>query len=151
MRLPRSTSVTTSLRHSCDPKVRVIYRDWPIFGEASIAAAKVAIASKWQGKHAAVHDALMVTPRPLDEAAIKAAAIKAGADWPRLQADLKAHHGEIEALLARNNDQAESLGLQGTPAFIIGNYLVEGGMDLAGLRAAVAKVRARPVKGSDGS
>ena len=62
-----------------------------------------------------------------------------------------AHHGEIEALLARNNDQAESLGLQGTPAFIIGNYLVEGGMDLAGLRAAVAKVRARPVKGSDGS
>lgn len=132
-----------------DPKVRLIYRDWPIFGDASVAAAKVAIASTWQGKHAAVHAALMNTPRPLSDSAIKTAAINAGADWPRLQADLKAHRGEIDALLERNSDQAEALGLQGTPAFIVGDYLVEGGMDLAALKAAVAKVRAGPAKSAN--
>lgn len=127
-----------------DKKVRIIYRDWPIFGDASVAAARVAIASQWQGKHAAVHDALMRGPRPLDDASIKAAALKAGVDWNRLQKDLKSRGGEIDALLDRNNEQAEALGLQGTPAFIIGNYLMEGGTDLAGLKEAVHKARTQP-------
>jgi protein-disulfide isomerase len=133
-----------------DHQVRLIYRDWPIFGAASVAAAKVAIASTWQGKHAAVHDALMNTPRPLNDAAIKGAAIKAGADWARLQGDLKAHGAEIDALLERNNAQAESLGLQGTPAFIINDYLVDGALDLAGLKGAVAKARSQPGKAPAG-
>lgn len=127
-----------------DKKIRLIYRDWPIFGEQSVAAARVAIASKYQGKHSAVHDALMKAPRPLSEQSIRAAVTKAGADWARLQADMKKNAAEIDALLKRNNEQAEALGLQGTPAFIIGNYLSEGGMDYAGLQAAVREARAKP-------
>lgn len=127
-----------------DKKIRIIYRDWPIFGDASVAAARVAIASNYQGKHAALHDALMKTPRPLTDRSIKAAVVKAGANWARLQADLKSKSAEIDALLARNNDQAEALGLQGTPAFIIGNYLTEGGMDYARLKAAVHEARTKP-------
>ncbi|RIX27434.1 DsbA family protein [Sphingomonas edaphi] len=129
---------------AADRKVRIIYRDWPIFGDASVAAARVAIASQWQGKHAAVHDALMNTPRPMDEAAIKSAATKAGVNWSRLQADMKTRKAEIDALLERNNEQAEALGLQGTPAFLVGNYLVEGGLDYEGLKAAVHKARTTP-------
>lgn len=127
-----------------DKKVRIIYRDWPVFGDASVAAARVALASKYQGKHAAVHDALMNTSRPMNDAAIKAAAIKAGVNWTRLEADLKANRGEIDGLLQRNNEQAEALGLRGTPAFLVGNFLVEGAMDYAGLKDAVAKARANP-------
>lgn len=129
---------------AADKKVRIIYRDWPIFGDASAAAARVALASKYQGKHAAVHDALMNTPRPMSDAAIKAAAIKAGVNWSRLEADMKAHQDEIDGLLQRNNEQAEALGLQGTPAFLIGNFLVPGGMDYRGLKDAVAEARANP-------
>ncbi|MDV3256920.1 MAG: DsbA family protein [Sphingomonas sp.] len=129
---------------AADKKVRIIYRDWPIFGDASVAAARVAIASQWQGKHAAVHDRLMNTPRPMDDAAIKNAAIKAGVNWNRLQADLKARKAEIDELLDRNGKQAEALGLQGTPAFLIGNYLVEGGLDYEALKAAVHKARTTP-------
>ena len=129
---------------AADKKIRIIYRDWPIFGEQSVAAARVAIASNYQGKHAAVHDALMKTPRPLSDQSIRAAVTKAGADWTRLQADLKKNAAEIDALLERNNEQAESLGLQGTPAFIIGNYLSEGGLDYDGLKAAVHEARTKP-------
>ena len=124
-----------------DRKVRIIYRDWPIFGPASERAARLAIASQWQDKHSAFHDALMTTTQPLSEAKIRAAAKKSGVDWPRLEADQKVHSANIEALLKRNADQAEQLGLEGTPGFIIGNVQSFGGMSVVELRAAVSKAR----------
>ena len=124
-----------------DKKVRIIFRDWPIFGPASERAARVAIASQWQGKHTQFHDALMTVARPLTEVKIKVAAKKAGVDWPRLEKDLKMHALDIEALLERNDDQAQSLGLEGTPGFIIGNVQSFGGMDLPALRKAVERAR----------
>jgi protein-disulfide isomerase len=83
----------------------------------------------------------MLTARPLTENAMRAAAKKAGVNWTRLMADLKTHSGEIEALLKRNADQAERLGLEGTPGFIIGNVQSFGGMDLKQFRAAVHRSR----------
>lgn len=124
-----------------DKKVRVIFRDWPIFGAASEQAARVAIASQWQGKHTKFHDALMTVASPLTEVKIKAAAKKAGVDWPRLEKDLKMHSLDIEALLERNDDQAQELGLEGTPEFIIGNVQSFGGMDLPALSKAVGRAR----------
>lgn len=124
-----------------DRKVRVIFRDWPIFGPASERAARLAIASQWQGKHRAFHDALMTLPQPLDEAKIKAAARNSRVDWPRLMIDLKRHDSDIVALLKRNADQAEQLGLEGTPGFIIGHVQSFGGMSLAQFRDAVRVAR----------
>lgn len=51
-----------------DPKVRIVYRDWPIFGPVSREAAKAAIASQWQGRHAAFDEALLNSPGKLDSA-----------------------------------------------------------------------------------
>lgn len=124
-----------------DHKIRVIFRDWPIFGRASEHAALIAVASKFQGKYLAVHDALMETPLPLTEAKIEAAAKKAGADWGRIQKDIATHTDEIADLLARNDAQAQMLGLEGTPGFIIGNVQSFGGMTLKQLRASVAQAR----------
>ena len=124
-----------------DRKVRVIFRDWPIFGPASERAARLAIASQWQGKHSLFHDALMTMPQPLDEAKIKAAAKLSGIDWPRLMIDLKRHASDIDALLKRNADQAEQLGLEGTPGFIIGHVQSFGLMSLTQFRDAVRIAR----------
>ena len=124
-----------------DKKVRILYRDWPIFGPASEQAARLAIASKWQDRHAQFHDALMLSPGKLNDAAIRAAAKKAGVNWERLQSDLKSHSTEIEALLERNDEQANALGLDGTPGFIIGETYVPGGVDLIGLKELVAEAR----------
>lgn len=131
-----------------DKKVRVIFRDWPIFGPASEAAALAAIASKYQGKYVAMHDALMETPLPLNQDKIKAAARKAGVDWARLQKDMGAHADEIEDLFQRNDKQAQLLGLEGTPGFIIGNVQSFGGMDLPKFEKAVARARREAAKKS---
>lgn len=124
-----------------DKKVRVIFRDWPIFGPASEKAARLALASKYQGKYLAFHNALFEMPRPLDEVKMQAAARRAGVDWAQLERDLKTHSGDIEDLLARNNEQAETLGLEGTPGFIIGHTQTFGAMTLDHLQANVRQAR----------
>lgn len=127
-----------------DPKVRLVYRDWPIFGEASIEAARLAVASQWQGRHAAFHQALMTSQGKLDSAGIRAAATRAKIDWPRLQRDLKLHSAEIDALLARTNAIANAIGINGTPVLILGSQVVPGAIDAATLRRLVTAARAKP-------
>lgn len=124
-----------------DKKVRVIFRDWPIFGPKSEAAALIAIAAKYQGKYLEVHDALMEAPLPLDTQKIEAAARKAGADWDRLQKDMAANTDEILDLFHRNDEQAQMIGLEGTPGFLIGNVQFFGGMTLEQFETAVANAR----------
>ncbi|MBR0551666.1 DsbA family protein [Stakelama marina] len=127
-----------------DKKVRVVYHDWPIFGAPSVEAAKLAIASQWQGKHKAFDDALMQIQGKLSSEKIRAAADKAGVNWNRLQADLKKHSSEIDGLLARTGQQAAMMGLSGTPAVLIGPYLVPGALDYDQLVKAVALARKYP-------
>ncbi|MFZ5707541.1 MAG: DsbA family protein [Pseudomonadota bacterium] len=127
-----------------DPKVRLLYRDWPIFGGASTEAARAAIAAEFQGRHTAFNEALMAAQGKLDSAAIRTAANRAGVDWTRLQKDLTARRQDIDALLGRSDRYARMLGLTGTPGLLIGPYLLPGAVGVAELRKVVAAVRARP-------
>ncbi|MEG8029996.1 DsbA family protein [Sphingomonas aerolata] len=129
---------------AADPKVRIVYRDWPIFGPASREAARAAIASQWQGKHAAFNEALLTSPARLDSAGVRAAAAKAKVDWSRLQRDLKTRGAEVDALLARTNAIAQAIGFNGTPALIVGSQVVAGAVDLPTLRRLVATARSKP-------
>lgn len=126
-----------------DSKVRLVYRDWPIFGTMSVRASRLAIASQYQGRHAQFHDALMRTKGKLDEAALKAAARTARVDWKRLEADLVANGAKIDALLAQSRSQADALELEGTPGLVIGSYIVPGAMNVTGLLSTIGKVRAQ--------
>jgi protein-disulfide isomerase len=129
-----------------DKKVRIIFRDIPVFGPASEKAARVAIAAKYQNKYLAVHQALLQASRPLDDQKIEAAVKKAGADWTRLQADLKRHSTDIEDLIDRNMIQAEMLGFNGTPGFIIGSTLGFGAIKLGPIKKVIAETRAKQAK-----
>ena len=124
-----------------DPGVAVIYKDWPIFGQASREAAKVALAAQHQGRYAAVHQAFMSTRGALTDERIRSAAISAGVDWPRLVRDRTEHAASIEAQLGRHSLQAFSLGLEGTPGYLVGPYLVRSGLDDRALARTVKAAR----------
>lgn len=126
-----------------DKRVRVIYRDVPIFGPRSEQAAKLAIASRYQGRHDAFHHALMTQKLPLDEPAIRNAANKAGVDWARLQKDAAAHSTEIAAQITRNLALHDAAGIAGTPAFIVNDSLADGALDYNGLKGEIADARAK--------
>ncbi|MBS0541465.1 MAG: thioredoxin domain-containing protein, partial [Proteobacteria bacterium] len=73
---------------AADGKVRLIYKDLPILGEASKIAAVAALASMKQGKHDAFHDALMTNSAKLDAERIFEIAASVGIDVDRLKADM---------------------------------------------------------------
>ena len=127
-----------------DAGIRVVYKDWPIFGAGSTAAARIALAAKWQGKYEVVHNALLDSPlRQGGADQIKELAVKAGADGTMLDEALKTHSREIDAVLARTEKQANKLGAPGTPVFLIGPFLFEKALDLEGFKKAVADARAK--------
>jgi protein-disulfide isomerase len=107
--------------------VRIVYKDWPVFGAASERAARIAIASSFQGIYPLVHDRLM-SGRADSEDALRNAVQQSGGDWRRLQGDLASKQTLISAELARNRRQAFELGLPGTPGYLIGPILVRGAL-----------------------
>lgn len=126
-----------------DPQIRLVMKEWPVFGGPSIEAARVALASAWQGKYAAVHEALFAAPMPLDTASIRQAARQAGVDMDRLDRDMAARGGELDRMLADNQAAAHALRLQGTPTFVIGATVVPGALSLDDLKGVIASARAK--------
>lgn len=128
-----------------DRRLAVIHKDWPIFGEVSEYAARVALAANYQGRYEAVHRAFLLSPTRLsDKAMIDTVAKQAGADPARLAQDLKTHSRAIDAVLARNAREATLLQLQGTPGLVINGYLFPGALTDDQLKMLVQKVRTAP-------
>ncbi|MDV2987821.1 UNVERIFIED_CONTAM: DsbA family protein, partial [Methylobacteriaceae bacterium AG10] len=125
-----------------DGRIRLVHKDWPILGDASVYGAQLALAAKYQGRYDEVHRALMGIPgRKIPKERMLEAVAASGVDVARLEEDRKAHQAEIAALLQRNLDQADALGLQGTPVFLIGQLKVAAALDYDGFRQAVAQAR----------
>jgi protein-disulfide isomerase len=124
-----------------DPKVAVVYKDWPILGPVSVFAASSALAAGWQGKYLVAHDALLSGPRLAQNDQVDSILQRAGVNVETLKKDRVAHAKEIAALLQRNDEEAHALTLEGTPGLVIGRQLVPGIADLNTLKQLVANSR----------
>nr|WP_305123378.1 DsbA family protein [Roseomonas sp. GC11] len=122
-----------------DPNLRVVMKDLPILGPASVVASRALLAAQRQGKYAAYQDALLRLRGEPTEAALQAEAQKIGLDWPRLKRDME--DPAIAARLQGNLALARALSIEGTPALVIGGTLVPGAVDLPTLRNLVAQAR----------
>jgi protein-disulfide isomerase len=109
-----------------DGKVRLVMKDWPVLGPASVYAARLALATKFQGKYVEAHAALIGLDVRLTEAGARDRLAKAGIDVDRALADLAANEQAIVAILKRSNNQARAFGFRGTPSFIVGKFRVPG-------------------------
>ena len=124
-----------------DGKVRLVLKDWPILGPVSVAAARIALACKYQDKYMQAHHALIGVSSRLTEPRIDEILKDAGIDLDRAKHDLVANGKAIDAMLARNNAQAEALGFRGTPSFIVGKFRVPGALTIAQFEQVIADAR----------
>ena len=124
-----------------DGKVRLVLKDWPILGPVSVVAARMALACKFQDKYNEAHDALIGVNSKLTEPRINELLTGAGIDLDRAKRDLAANASAIDAILARNNDQATAFGFRGTPAFIVGKFRVPGALTIAEFEQVIADAR----------
>ncbi len=117
-----------------DPQLRIVIKEFPIFGETSEFAAKAAIASAKQGKFWPFHLALMKDENPLSHDEVLKIAQSVGIDTTKLQEDMK--EPAITEQLKNNFKLAQELGLMGTPALIVGN---QGGTKTAFVPGTTSK------------
>ena len=122
-----------------DPKVRFVFKEYPILGPNSVVAARAALAAREQGKYVEFHNALMETKGQLDQATIERVGRSVGLDVERLKRDMA--KPEIDQALRRNRQLGDALNIQGTPAFIVGNEIAPGALDFEKLREMVAEAR----------
>ena len=122
-----------------DGNVRLVHKQFPILGPQSVQAARAALAAIKQGKGLELHRALMESRGSFDDAMIMDTARKLGIDTARLATDMKAP--EVLAQLQRTMELGRSLGIKGTPAFIIGDTLLPGAVDADTLRSVIAEAR----------
>jgi len=124
-----------------DGKVRLIWKDWPILGPVSVVATRMALASRYQDKYIQAHEAMMGVSSKLTEPRIKELLSGAGVDMDRLNRDLATNAKAIDAIIARNNSQAEAFGFKGTPAFIVGKFRVPGILTMEEFGQVIADAR----------
>src|SRR5438067_3145705 len=124
-----------------DGKVRLVLKDWPILGEVSKIAARMALAAKYQDKFVEAHDALIGVSSRLTEPRIRELLAGVGINIDRLNGDLTAKAKEIDAILARNSAQAEAFEFRGTPSFIVGKFRVRGILTMAQFEQVIADAR----------
>ena len=124
-----------------DGGVRLVVKELPVLGEASVIAARAALAAHRMGKYPQFHRALVERRGRIDESALREAARIAELNWEQLQSNMNS--GEIETELARNNALANILGVRGTPAFVVGDEIVRGAVGAEVMRELIAQARRR--------
>jgi protein-disulfide isomerase len=124
---------------TADPKLRIVYKEFPILGPGSLFAARAALAANRQGKYVAFHRALYAVRGQIDEAKVLEIAATIGVDVGHLKADMQ--DKTIQAALDKNAKLGEALHITGTPGFVIGDQVTTGAMDFAVLKSLIAKVR----------
>lgn len=124
------------------PDLKVVWREIPVLGPQSIVAARAALqaAKEGEGRYLAFHRGLFAGARP-DDATIAAVAKKAGLDPAKLASGGKSD--DITREIGNNVRLAQKLGVDGTPAFVIGDQMMSGAVGYDTLRKAVDAARAK--------
>lgn len=124
-----------------DPKIKVVFREFPILGPGSVEAARTGLQAARLGTYAKYHHSLFAAGA-FSKATLRAAANKSKVKLPK---DLSV----LDAELTANHRMARELGITGTPAFIIGGRFANGAVGYDSLKELVAAVRAADVAQAD--
>ncbi len=120
-----------------NPDVRFVFKEFPIFGEVSDTAAKIALTRGGKAKGLEIYKTLM-SERALDDAALDRHLAEVGVD--PAEARKEATHSLIERQILDTHALAVALKIDGTPAFIVGATMIPGA-DLPALKAAIAAAK----------
>jgi protein-disulfide isomerase len=126
-----------------DGKLKVVLKEFPVLGPGSVEAAKVAVAVRMQDKtgkkYLDFHQKLLGGRGKADKARALAVAKEVGMDMARLDKDMASD--EVRLSLEESLKLAETLGLNGTPSYVVGDDVVVGAVGMEALRGKIAMAR----------
>lgn len=124
-----------------DGNIRYVLKEFPILGPMSVTASRASLAA-WNidpARYMIFHTSMMTARGQLDEARIFKLAERAGYDAGQIRAGMK--DSVVEKEIQTNSRLAQELGINGTPAFIIGEHVIPGAVDMATLKGLVQAAR----------
>lgn len=122
-----------------DPQLRVVLREWPVFGPGSEFAARASLASLPTGNYWRLHAALLGMRARAEEATVMRVVRDLGLDEAAIRTGMQAD--TVERHITYSHLLGDHMGLMGTPSFICGDEAAFGAMTLEELRALVQRGR----------
>jgi len=128
-----------------DPKLKVVLREFPVLGDPSVEAARVAIGVRMQDdsskKYLEFHQKLLGSRGQADRARALAVAKEIGLDMARLERDMASP--EVKTTLEENFKLADAIGLTGTPSYVVGSEVVIGALGVEALERLINAARTK--------
>lgn len=124
-----------------DGNVRLIMKDWPVFGEASVFASQAVLGANELGGYKKAMEVLMATPGSLSEDDVKGLLTSAGLDLSKIAEAVRRNDRKISDLLTRNYNQALAFNFSGTPSFAVGRATSSGVLSKDELRGLIKRAR----------
>ena len=125
-----------------DGNIRMIIKEFPILGDASVLGARFAIAVKQIGgddAYKAAHDRMMTMRGGISEPGLRSLALDLGLDYAAVRREMGSER--TQTIIASNRALANQLGINGTPSFVFENEMLRGYVPLDGMRSIVARLR----------
>jgi protein-disulfide isomerase len=126
-----------------DNNLKFVLKEFPVLGEGSVEAARVAVAARMQDangkKYIEFHQKLLGSRGGADKMRALAVAKEVGFDMPRLERDMGSD--EVKKTIEENMKLAEALGVNGTPSYVVGEEVVIGAVGLDTLREKISAER----------
>jgi len=126
-----------------DSNLKFVLKEFPVLGEGSVEAARVAVAARMQDasgkKYIEFHQKLLGGRGGADKTRALAVAKEVGFDMPRLERDMGSD--EVKKTIEENMKLAEALGVSGTPSYVVGEEVVIGAVGLDALREKIGAER----------
>ncbi len=123
-----------------NPNLKFILKEFPVLGEGSVEAARVAVAVRMQDatgkKYLEFHQKLLGGRGQADKAHALAAAKDLGFDMARIEKDMNSD--EAKKTIDENLKLADAIGVSGTPTYVVGNEVVVGAVGLDTLKEKLA-------------
>lgn len=111
---------------AADPDLRLLLRDWIVYGETSYLASRLLLAANEQGRYEAAMDALMTYDGRLKPSITEDLLKERGIDIDAANRWIASNGPEADKLFRRNERFAHMLGLRGTPGFVVGRAIIPG-------------------------
>lgn len=125
-----------------DKNLKIIVKDFPVLGQGSVEAATVSLALKQQlpsDKVWQFHQKLLAVRGPVGRQQALDAAKEAGADMARLQRDMESP--SVRTAIEENIQIADSIGVTGTPTYVLGDEIVVGAVGFTELKSRIDNIR----------
>jgi protein-disulfide isomerase len=126
-----------------DSNLKFVLKEFPVLGEGSVEAARVAVAARMQDttgkKYIEFHQKLLGSRGAADKMRALAVAKEVGFDMARIEKDMGSD--EVKKTIEENMKLAEALGVNGTPSYVVGEEVVVGAVGIDALREKIGAER----------